>query len=101
MAGVLVVFAEYEREMIGQRTREGLGQTDKRLGRPPGLPATGGGRPAPVPEGVAAVVAGALAERLSPRLIADRLNGYSLPSLRGGWWHRESVRRLVARLDAA
>jgi DNA invertase Pin-like site-specific DNA recombinase len=99
MAGVLVVFAEYEREMIGQRTREGLAQSGKRLGRPPGLPATGGGRPAPVPAGTAAVVRDALAEGLSPARVAERLNDYGVPSLRGGRWHRESVRRLVARLD--
>lgn len=101
MAGVLVVFAEYEREMIAQRTREGLAQSGKRLGRRPGLPAVGGGVALPVPPGVEAVVRDALAEDLSPRAIADRLNEYGLPSLRGGRWHRESVRRLLGRLAVA
>jgi DNA invertase Pin-like site-specific DNA recombinase len=101
MAGVLVVFAEYEREMIGQRTREGLAQSGKRLGRAPGLPAVGGGRPLPVPAGVEAVVRDALAADMAPQRIADRLNDYGLPSLRGGRWHRESVRRLIPRLGTA
>ncbi|HEX3733775.1 MAG TPA: recombinase family protein [Solirubrobacterales bacterium] len=102
MAGLVVVFAEWERETIGQRVREGLAQTDKRVGRPLGLPPVGAAArgPEPVPPRVAAVVRDALGAGLSPGATADRLNGYGIPSLRGGRWHRESVRRLLPRLVA-
>jgi DNA invertase Pin-like site-specific DNA recombinase len=97
------VFAEWERDTISQRVREGLAQSDKRLGRRPGLPPVGAAAmpPAPVPPRVAAVVRDGVAAGLSPAKIADRLNEYGLPSLRGGRWHRESVRRLLSRLDPA
>lgn len=99
---VLAAVAEWEREMIGQRVREGLAQTDKRIGRPPGLPPVGAAArgPEPVPPRVAAMVVDLRGAGRSPAKIAERLNEYGLPSLRGGRWHRESVRRLLPRLDA-
>lgn len=101
IAHMVVAIAQWEAAMIALRTREGLAQSSKRLGRAPGLPAVGGGKPAPVPAGVEAVVRDALAADLTPQRIADRLNEYGLPSLRGGRWHRESVRRLLARPELA
>jgi DNA invertase Pin-like site-specific DNA recombinase len=101
IAHMVVAIAQWEASMIALRTKEGLAQSGKRLGRAPGLPAVGGGRPLPVPAGVEAVVRDAQAEGLSPRRIAERLNSYGLPSLRGGAWHRESVRRLLARPELA
>lgn len=98
---MLVAISQWEREMIGQRTREGLARSGKRLGRAPGLPPVGGGKPKPVPPEVAAVVRDAVAEGLSLNAVAARLNEYGLPSLRGGRWHATSVRRLLARLHAA
>jgi DNA invertase Pin-like site-specific DNA recombinase len=98
---VLVAVSQWEREMIGQRTREGLAKSTKRLGRRPGLPAVGGGKPSPVEPAVAAVVRDAREAGLSPRRIAERLNDYGLASPRGGRWHRESVRRLLARPELA
>jgi DNA invertase Pin-like site-specific DNA recombinase len=97
IAHMVVAIAQWEAAMIALRTKEGLAQSPKRLGRAPGLPPVGGGKPAPVQPQVAAVVRDALAQGLSPRRVADRLNEYGLPSPRGGRWHRESVRRLVAR----
>jgi hypothetical protein len=35
-----------------------------------------------------------------PRAIAERLNAYGHATPRGGRWHRTTVRRLLARLDA-
>lgn len=101
IAHILAAVAEWERHMISIRIREGLAQSKKRLGRPPGSAPTSPAPPAPVPERTEAMVRDALAEGLSPQRVADRLNRYGVPSLRGGRWHRESVRRLVARLDVA
>lgn len=47
VAHLLMAVAEWEREMIGQRIREGLAQSDKTLGRV--RPTNGGGTPAAVP----------------------------------------------------
>lgn len=98
MAGM---FAEWERETIGQRIREGLAQSDKRLGRKPGLPPVGGGKPKPIPPQVAAVGRDAAAEGLSLSALVAWLNSYGIESLRGGHWHATSVRRLLSRFDAA
>jgi DNA invertase Pin-like site-specific DNA recombinase len=100
---VLMAVSQWECETIGQRIREGLAQSEKRLGRKPGLPPVGAAArpPAPVPSRVEAMVRDARSEGLSQRAIADRLNGYEIPSLRGGRWHRESVRRLLVRLEGA
>lgn len=56
IANVLMSVAEWERETISLRVREGLAQSTKRKGRRPGLPAVGGGRREAVPEAVVAVV---------------------------------------------
>jgi DNA invertase Pin-like site-specific DNA recombinase len=100
IAHMVVAVAQWERRMIGLRTREGLAETDKPLGRPKGRPKTGGRTPSPIPPQVAAVVRDAACEGLSPTATAARLNEYGLKSLRGKRWHPESVRRLVDRLAA-
>jgi len=99
IAHILVAVAEWERQMIGQRIREGLAQSTKTLGRV--QPANGGGKPAHVPDSVWAVVRDAEAEGLSPGQIARRLNDYGMKSPRGKRWHRTSVGRMLARADAA
>jgi DNA invertase Pin-like site-specific DNA recombinase len=101
IANVLMSVAEWERETISLRIREGLAQSTKRKGRRSGLPAVGGGRREAVPEAVVAVVNDLREQGKSAALIADRLNSYGFQSLRGKRWHRTSVRRLLARLDAA
>lgn len=101
VAHVLMAVAEWEREVIGQRVREGLAQSEKRLGRRPGLPPVGAAArgPAPVAPEVLAAVRDLREAGRSPGAIARRLNAYGHPSPRGGRWHRESVRRLLARDD--
>lgn len=100
VANVLMATAEWEREMISQRVKEGMARSSKRMGHPPGAPAVGGGKPSQIPESVVAIVEDARADGLSPGRIADRLNRYGLESPRGRRWHRTSVGRLLARLDA-
>ena len=100
IAGIIVQVAQWEREMISTRTKQGLAKSKKRLGRKPGLPPVGGGKVAPVSDKVLAVVRDARKERLTPQGIADRLNAYGLPSVRGKRWHATSVSRLLTRLDA-
>jgi DNA invertase Pin-like site-specific DNA recombinase len=99
VAHVIVALAQWEKEMIGLRIREGLAKSPKRLGRKPGLPAVNGARLAPVPDELRDAVA-TLRPGRSPAAIAERLNAQGHASLRGGRWHRTSVRRLLDRLDA-
>jgi DNA invertase Pin-like site-specific DNA recombinase len=101
IAHMIVAVGQWEREMIGLQIREGLAKSPNRPGRRPGLPAVGGGKPAAVPAEVAEVVADLREAGNSPNVIAERLNAYGHKSLRGGRWHRTSVRRLLTRLDAA
>lgn len=103
VAHVLMAVAQWERRMIAQRTRESLAQSTKRLGRAPGLPPVGAAAqgPAPVAPEVLAAVRDLRDAGRSPAAIAERLNAYGHSSPRGGRWHRESVRRLLVRLEGA
>lgn len=100
VANILAAVAQWEREMIGQRIREGLAQSEKRLGRRPGLPPVGAAAkgPAPVAPEVMEAVRDLRNAGRSAGAIAERLNAYGHPSPRGGRWHRESVRRLLLRI---
>jgi DNA invertase Pin-like site-specific DNA recombinase len=92
MANVLASFAQFERELIGQRIREALAvkrSEGVRLGRKRETPD--------------AVVAQIVAERqsgLSFQAIADSLNAASVPTVRGGrcWWST-SVRKVLLSVD--
>jgi DNA invertase Pin-like site-specific DNA recombinase len=101
IAHMVVAIAQWEAEMISLRTREGLAQSTKRLGRAPGLPAVGGGKPSAIPPTTVATLRHLIGLRMSPREIADALNEFGVPSLRGKRWHRESVRRVMARPEFA
>jgi DNA invertase Pin-like site-specific DNA recombinase len=80
MANVLATFAQFERRLIGQRTREALARKREegvKLGRPRSLPAR--------------VVKRIKREReagRSYRSIADALNAEGVPTAQGGrqWW---------------
>lgn len=85
MAGMLAVFAEWEREIIGERTSAGLAA--KR--------AQGWRHPNPrVPDEVRARVLELHQRGYSGRAIAERLNTDRIPAL-GQRWHHTTVRRLL------
>jgi DNA invertase Pin-like site-specific DNA recombinase len=80
VANVVATFAQFERRLIGQRTREALEQKRKqgvRLGRPPELPAR-----------VRTRIRRRHESGRSFATIADELNRDGVPTARGGerWW---------------
>lgn len=93
VAHVMASFAQFERKLIGARTRDALAAKRRagvRLGRPPEVAA-------PVAERIrAARAAGA-----SYRAIADELNAEQVPTVHGGaqWWPG-TVRAIVLAQDA-
>lgn len=90
MAGMQAVFAQLERRLIGQRTKEALAQRKAagvRLGRPPTLP-----------DAVVTTIDRHRASGLSFAAIADRLNSDGVPTAHGGakWWPG-TVRKVTLR----
>lgn len=89
MANVLAVFAQFERRMIGQRTKDALAQkraAGVRLGRPRSVPAS------------TEALVGELRRRgMTLGAIAARLNEERVPTGRGGRWHPTTIRRLALR----
>ncbi|MEJ7787203.1 MAG: recombinase family protein [Solirubrobacteraceae bacterium] len=89
VAGVTAVVAQYERRLIGQRTRDGLAAKKAagvRLGRRSKLP----------PD-VAARIVVERADGRSLRAIADGLQQDGVPTGQGGArWHASSVRAVLA-----
>src|SRR5262245_61015000 len=90
MANMLATFAQFERRLIGQRTREALAvkkASGVRLGRPPTVPQT--------------VVRRIQRQRdggRSLRAIADSLNRDRVPTAQGGaQWYAATVRGILAR----
>jgi DNA invertase Pin-like site-specific DNA recombinase len=93
MANVSATFAQLERRMIGQRTREALAvkrAQGVRLGRPSSLPRD--------------VLARIVADRelgRSYRAIADALNAEGVPTAQGGArWYPATVRKVEQGQDA-
>ena len=90
VANVVAAVAEWERDMIALRTREGLAAARAkgvRLGRPP-----------LVTRDTAESVLRMRAEGLTYRAIADRLNAEGVPTVAGGAkWHPNSVRSVAER----
>jgi len=88
MATVLASFAQFERRLIGQRTKDALAE----------LKAQGVqlGRPRLVPDDVADYARGLRADGLTLRAVADRLNAESVPTGTGsGEWFGSTVSRLL------
>lgn len=93
LVNVLASAAQYERRIIGARTRDALAQRRRegvRLGRPSTLPS-------PV---VARVVA-LRSEGASLRAIANTLNSEEVPTAhKGAKWYASTVRKVLAGQDA-
>lgn len=84
VANVMASVAEWERETIGQRTRDALAvkrSQGARLGRPRTMPAA-----------VLARIVDERARGLSLAAIADGLAGDGVPTVRGGTWRANTVR---------
>lgn len=89
MAGMLAVFASFERDLCSERTRAALAaarERGTRLGRRPLLP-----------EGVFDRVVELHAGGLSLRAVAARLNADGVAAPAGGRWDHAAVRRVVHR----
>jgi DNA invertase Pin-like site-specific DNA recombinase len=88
MANVLATFAQFERRLIGQRTREALAQKKAqgvRLGRPRQLPAK-----------VRTRIKRRRAAGKSFAAIAGELNRDRVPTAHGGQqWHASTVRAVI------
>jgi DNA invertase Pin-like site-specific DNA recombinase len=94
VANVILSTAQYERRLIGQRTREALAEKRAqgvRLGRPP-----------MVATAVTDRIAALRADGASLRTIADRFNAESVPTGHGGAkWHASTVKALLDRQTVA
>lgn len=91
-ANVLASAAQYERELIGKRTREGMAQR-----KTEGVKI---GRPRTLPDEVVAHIHSLRADGLSLQRIADALNTDAVPTAHGGkQWHASTIRRVLAQLE--
>lgn len=89
MANVLAVFAQFERRLIGQRTKEALAQKRAagiRLGRPRSLP-----------QETDELIVSLRRSGLTLPAIAQRLSVLGVPTGQGGRWHPTTIRRILAR----
>jgi DNA invertase Pin-like site-specific DNA recombinase len=90
MAHVLATFAQFERRLIGQRTREALAMKKRqgvRLGRPQSIPPR-----------LARRIRAMRGRGLTLQAICDRLNTEGVPTPRGGTiWRPTSLRAVLAR----
>ena len=90
MANMLATFAQFERRLISQRTREALAikrASGVRLGRPP-----------TVPQSVVRRIQRQRARGDSLRAIAESLNRDNVPTAQGGaQWYAATIRGILAR----
>lgn len=94
MANVMSAFAQFERRLIGQRTKDALAvkrAQGVRLGRPPVLT-----------DATRQRIAALRASGLTYRAVADRLNTWGVPTAQGGsCWHASTVRAVLVALEPA
>jgi DNA invertase Pin-like site-specific DNA recombinase len=90
IAHVLATFAQFERRLIGQRTREALA-----VKRSQGVRL---GRPVTMPKGVVNRIKRERAAGKSYTAIADELNAKGVPTAQGGRaWYPSTVRHVLHR----
>jgi len=87
MASVLATFAQFERRLIGQRTKAALDE----------LKAQGVklGRPRTIPVDVIALAVRLRGEGETFQAIANRLNADGVPTGQGGGWHAATIYRAL------
>jgi DNA invertase Pin-like site-specific DNA recombinase len=89
MAHMLATFAQFERRLISERTKQALAQkraSGVRLGAPPEIDAS-----------VATRIRDERAAGSTLREIAERLNHDGIPTARGGRWQASTLQRVLAR----
>jgi DNA invertase Pin-like site-specific DNA recombinase len=89
MAHLLATFAQFERRLISERTKQALAQRRAegvRLGAPP-----------EIDEAIAARIRAERSAGNTLREIAERLNHDGIPTARGGRWHASTLQRVLAR----
>jgi DNA invertase Pin-like site-specific DNA recombinase len=92
MASVLATFAQFERRLIGQRTRDALA-----VKRAQGVQL---GRPREISEEVVERIRNLHHTGLSVAGIARKLNEENVPTPRGGRWHSPGVKRALSWVRA-
>jgi DNA invertase Pin-like site-specific DNA recombinase len=92
MASVLATFAQFERRLIGQRTRDALA-----VKRAQGVRL---GRPREIPDETIARISEMYTSGLSVAAIARRLNEDHIQTPRGGSWHSPGVARVLSWVRA-
>lgn len=88
IANVMASFAQFERQLIGQRTKDALAEKRRagiRLGRPPCLS-----------DATRARILELRVARHTLAGIAQALNLEGVPTAHGGRWHATTIRRMVA-----
>ena len=88
MASVLATFAQFERRLIGQRTRDALA-----VKRAQGVQL---GRPREISDQVVERIGKLHATGLTVAAIARKLNDENVPTPRGGRWHSPGVKRALS-----
>ena len=89
MAGVLALFAQFERRLIGQRTKDALAAKKAagvRLGRP-----------TTIPDSIASQIVDWRAAGLTLRTIVERLTLEDVPTVSGGGWRISTIQRVLGR----
>lgn len=90
MAGMLAVFAEFERNMISARTREGLQAKKRREGGK-----LKGNKPSVSPDVVERIRDLRVKHAMSYREIAEHLTRCGFPTAQGGKWRPGTVRYIL------
>lgn len=91
IANIMIALAQWERELIGDRTRSALEAVKAR--------GTKLGRKSGVDVDTIRMIRMLRGQRLSWAKIADALTAEEIPTGQGGQWHAATVRRLAQRAD--